>query len=261
MILVSPLVGLGSAQSDWVRLAAELGVPSVLPVASWDNLTNKGVLKEIARTDAGLERGPGSGGDRAARRSRRSRRRDGAHTFDHWFRWEPSTEREEFAAQVGLPPGPYVLFACSSRFIAEDETQFVREWVERLRAAADLRLRELGVLVRPHPQNARHWRHFESAGLDAVAVWPRAGASPTHATSRRAYFDSIFHSSGVVGINTSAFIEAAIIRRPTFTLVSDAFRSTQDGTLHFSHLTGEDGEDRWSSRRPGISTSRNSARR
>ena len=118
----------------------------------------------------------------------------------------------------------------------------MREWVERLRAAADLRLRELGVLVRPHPQNARHWRHFESAGLDAVAVWPRAGASPTHATSRRAYFDSIFHSSGVVGINTSAFIEAAIIRRPTFTLVSDAFRSTQDGTLHFSHLTGEDGE-------------------
>ena len=47
VILVSPLVGLGSAQSDWVRLAAELGIPSVLPVASWDNLTNKGVLKEI----------------------------------------------------------------------------------------------------------------------------------------------------------------------------------------------------------------------
>jgi hypothetical protein len=242
VVLVSPLVGLGSAQSDWVRLAAELGIPSVLPVASWDNLTNKGVLKEIprqtlvwneaqAREAVELQGVPA---DRVVV--------TGAHSFDHWFGWEASTEPDEFAAQVGLPRGPYLLFACSSRFIAEDETDFVREWVERLRAAADPRLRELGVLVRPHPQNARHWTRFESAGLDGVAVWPRAGASPTHAVSRRIYFDSIFHSSGVVGINTSVFIESAIIRRPTFTLVSDAFRPTQDGTLHFAHLTGENDE-------------------
>jgi hypothetical protein len=156
VVLVSPLVGLGSAQSDWVRLAAELGIPSVLPVASWDNLTNKGVLKEIprqtlvwneaqAREATELQGVPA---DRVVV--------TGAHSFDHWFGWRPSTAPDEFTAQVGLPAGPFLLFACSSRFIAEDETHFVREWVERLRSSEDERLRELGVLVRPHPQNARH---------------------------------------------------------------------------------------------------------
>jgi len=237
VVLVSPLVGLGSAQSDWVRLAAELGIPSVLPVASWDNLTNKGVLKSIpqqvivwndvqAREAVELHGVPAS-----------LIVVTGAHTFDHWFSWQPSTDPAAFAQAVGLPSGPFILFACSSRFIAEDETRFVRDWVGRLRASPDPILRELGVLVRPHPQNARHWLDFELPGDGRLTVWPRAGASPTATESRAAFFDSIHHSSGVVGISTSVFIEAAIVGRPTFTLLSETFRSTQEGTLHFKYLT------------------------
>lgn len=239
VVLVSPLVGLGSAQSDWVRLAAELGVPSVLPVASWDNLTNKGVLKSIPEqvivwNDAQAREAIELHGVPASQIVV-----TGAHTFDHWFTWAPSSDPAGFARTVGLPPGPFVLFACSSRFIAEDETRFVRDWVDRLRAAPDPILRDLGVLVRPHPQNARHWQDFELPDDSRFAVWPRAGSSPTAAESRTAFFDSIHHSSGVVGISTSVFIEAAIVGRPTFTILTDSFRSTQEGTLHFKHLTGD----------------------
>ncbi len=238
VVLVSPLVGLGSAQSDWVRLAAELGVPSVLPVASWDNLTNKGVLKAIPQTvivwnEAQAREANELHGVPAAQIAI-----TGAHTFDHWFTWASGSEPAAFARLVGLPPGPYFLFACSSRFIAEDETRFVAEWIRRLRASDDPLLREVGVLVRPHPQNARYWDRFEAPDEGRTVVWPRQGASPTAKGSRDARFDSIQHSAGVVGISTSVFIEAAIVGRPTFTLVSDAYRSTQEGTLHFAHLTG-----------------------
>jgi hypothetical protein len=42
-----------------------------------------------------------------------------------------------------------------------------------------------------------------------------------------------------VGINTTALVDSAIVRRPVFTIVNDQFRSTQTGTLHFSYLARE----------------------
>ena len=49
------------------------------------------------------------------------------------------------------------------------------------------------------------------AGFDNVAVWPPAGAQPDAGKARADFFDSLFHSAAVVGINTSALIEAAIL--------------------------------------------------
>ena len=101
-------------------------------------------------------------------------------------------------------------------------------------------MRELGVLVRPHPQNAAGWAAFEPPD-ERVAIWPRAGASPTDEAKRADYFDTLHHAEGVFGINTSALVEASVLRRPSFTLVTDAFRGRQEGTLHFAHLAGAGG--------------------
>ena len=50
----------------------------------------------------------------------------GAQAYDHWFAIRPSTTREEFCARVGLPPDrPYLLYLCSSPFIAPREVEFV----------------------------------------------------------------------------------------------------------------------------------------
>ena len=57
--------------------------------------------------------------------------------------------------------------------------------------------------------------------------------------SRDHYFDSIFHAAAVVGINTSAQIEAAIVDRPVHTILADEFRRTQLDTLHFPYLMAE----------------------
>ena len=92
------------------------------------------------------------------------------------------------------------------------------------------------MLIRPHPQNADQWQDVDLGDAGPVAVWPRAGAAPTDAKRRADYFDSIYHSAGVVGVNTTAEIESAIVGRPVFTLLAPDFHETQAGTPHFEHL-------------------------
>jgi hypothetical protein len=241
-VLVTPVVGLGSHQVDYLRAAARAGVPTIFPVASWDNLTNKGVLKHAPTATLVWNE---LQADEATRLHGLPPERvvvTGAHTFDHWFEWQPGTSPDEFRALTGLPAGrPFVLYVCSSEFVAPGEVGFVREWVEQLRASDRPQLAGLGVLVRPHPQNAGVWvgEAFEAEG---AAVWPRGGAVPTDASRKRGYFDSLFHCSAVVGINTSALVEAAIVGRPTLAPIDPRFEHAQEGTLHFGHLDAGLGE-------------------
>ena len=236
VLIVTPLIEPGSPQVDYVRSARAQGIPTALCVASWDNLTNKGLIHEpvdlVAVWNDAMKdeavRFHGVPPDRVAV--------TGAAAFDHWFDWRPSTTRETFCARVGLRADlPYLLYLCSSRFVAPDEVPFVRRWVDKIRGSTGA-LREAGVLVRPHPQNAEQWRDVDF-GLSAnVAVWPRSGAAPADTVTRNEYFDSIYHSAAVVGVNTTAQIETAIVGRPVLTVLAPEFRKTQEGTLHFRHL-------------------------
>ena len=237
-VLVTPLVELGEPQTDYLRAARSAGVPTGLCVASWDNLTNKGSIPEIPDlvavwNDAQRREAVGLHGVPAARVVA-----TGAPTYDQWFAWEPSRDRASFLGRVGLPEErPVILYLCSSEFIAPDEAGFVRRWLAALRARPEPELREAAVLVRPHPQNAAQWRDADLDALGAVTVWPPAGADPVDAASRRDYFDSIHFSAAVVGVNTSALIETAIVGRPVLTQLAPEFRDTQGGTLHFAHLS------------------------
>src|SRR5262245_46576113 len=47
LVLVTPLIELGSQQVDYVKCARRLGIRSALCVASWDNLTSKGLVRVI----------------------------------------------------------------------------------------------------------------------------------------------------------------------------------------------------------------------
>ena len=126
----------------------------------------------------------------------------------------------------------------SSPFVAPEEVAFVRRWIDGLREHGGL-LAEAGILVRPHPLNGRQWA---AATLDGpqVSIWPRGGEAPQDESARDNYFDSIYHAAAVVGINTTAQIESAILGRPVHTLLAEEFRKTQVGTLHFHHLQDEE---------------------
>jgi hypothetical protein len=242
LVLVTPLVELGSQQVDYVKSARRLGVRSALSVASWDNLTSKGLVRvlpdhlivwnEAQRREADALHGVPP--DRVFA--------TGAQLFDGWFTTQPSRSSEEFCREVGLDPGqPFVLYVGSSSFIAPEEVPFVERWLSRLRRAPSAALRTIGVVVRPHPANSRQWRAFEPSAFGQVSLWPPVGADPNGPQGRRDYADSLWHCAAVVGINTSAQIEAAIVGRPVFTIRDAAFAHAQDGTLHFRHLAGPGG--------------------
>ena len=97
------------------------------------------------------------------------------------------------------------------------------------------------MLVRPHPYNGQAWRAQDFDGLDGVAVWPRGGYDPIDEANRIGLFDSLHYCDAVVGINTSAMIEAAIVGRPVLAIETPEFAGSQDGTLHYRHLLPENG--------------------
>jgi hypothetical protein len=54
-------------------------------------------------------------------------------------------------------------------------------------------------------------------------------------------YDALYHSIAVVGLNTSAQIEAGILGKPVLTLLAPGFEAGQQGTLHFRYLLREEG--------------------
>jgi hypothetical protein len=161
----------------------------------------------------------------------------GAQCYDRLFAHHPSISREEFFRKVGFTEeGDYLLYLCSSKFIAPNEVDFIKKWIIRLRSSDDPALQKIGVLIRPHPQNAKQWQDIDLSDHGQVTVYPQEGANPIRRNTFDDYFDSIYYSIATVGINTSAMIESGILNKPVFTILSPQFRNTQTGTLHFSHL-------------------------
>jgi hypothetical protein len=242
VIVISPLLSVGSRQPDYLKSAQALGVPTMVAVASWDNLSSKSLIRflpdmvtvwnDTQRREA-IEL-HGVPGERVVV--------TGAQNFDPWFAWTP-TPRADFLARAGLPADrPFILYTCSSLFQASiTEAQFVGRWVRALRGSADPALREAAVLIRPHPKRNEEWAGAELDGLTHVVRWPATGVMPVDAAAKGDYFDSLYHSAAVVGLNTSAMLEAGIVGRPVHALRVPEFAGSQDGTLHFRYLTDVEG--------------------
>jgi hypothetical protein len=228
-----------SVQADYVRAAKRLGLHTAYPVFSWDNLTNKGLVHELPEVVLVWNDLQADEAVELHAIPPEQVRVLGAWSYDHWFEWSPSRDRESFCREVGLRADrPIVLYVCSSGFVARDEVAFVRRWLAALRKSEGS-LAEAGVVVRPHPRNSAQWAGVSLDDAQAI-VWPPLGEEPLEVVSRQNYFDSIYHAAAVVGINTSAQIESAIVGRPVHTVLADEFRETQQGTLHFRYLQADE---------------------
>ncbi len=236
-VLVTPLVDIGSDQVEYIKASKALGIRSGLCVHSWDNLTNKGLIRIVPDrvfvwNDTQKREAVTMHGARPEQVIA-----TGAPVYDQWFARRPSTTREEFCRKVGLPADkPFLLYLCSSQFIAPDESEFIDKWVRAVRSAPDPRVRQLGILIRPHPENVQPWQRFDFSELKDVVLWPRGGANPVDQGSKNDYFDSMYHAAAAVGINTSAQIESGIVGRPVFSVRVPEYAGTQEGTLHFHYL-------------------------
>jgi hypothetical protein len=235
VVLFTPYLGLRSIQPEFLRAAQALGLRTAICVRSWDNLSSKSVVRPvpdrlfvwngIQREEAASLHGIPA--ERVAV--------TGAQCFDDWFGWQPRP-REAFAARAELDPSrPFVLYVCGSPWTGQTEVDFVRRWIEAIRARPGP-ASEAAVLVRPHPKRPEAWKAVDLSRLDGVVVFPGEGRPPVDEESKADYFDSIYHSSAVVGLNTSAMIEAAIVGRPVLTVLDPQYEQVQAGTLHFRYL-------------------------
>jgi hypothetical protein len=236
VVVLTSLTYSRSQQLDLLRAARSLGIPVVAAIMSWDHLSSKALLhvapdlvlvwNDVQRQEA-IEM-HGLRADRIAV--------TGAQCYDQWFDRTPARSREAFCQAMGLRADrPFVLWVHSalSPTPVPPEPVLVQRWIEALRASADGRLRDVGVLVRPHPERMKEWGGIDLSGYDNVAF---AGGNPIDAERKHDYFDSLYYSGAVVGLVTTAFVEAAVVGRPVLTITLPEYRQHQEEMIHFRYL-------------------------
>ena len=149
-----------------------------------------------------------------------------------------SAAREAFCRAMGLRADrPFVLWVHSALSPTPEppEPQLVARWIDALRA-------------QPGPAAARAGRAGAPASRAAEGVGghrprrlrqrgvprPEPDRSRLHATTTSTRCTT---AAAVVGLVTSAFLEAAIVGRPVLTFTLPEYRMHQDEMIHFRYLT------------------------
>jgi hypothetical protein len=247
-LVLSPMVGIGFTQADFVKSARALGIPSGMLVFSWDNLSNKGLIHEmpdrvLVWNDIQLRE--------AIKLHKCPEGRiviTGAPRFDEFFEMQPASTRAEFCQLAGLDPArPIITYLGSSKFVAAAEQAFVTRWIAAIRGSSDPALAGASLVIRPHPAGEKNWHADNSTDVRWPKVGEKATVSRPFGDDRAVVmnspmqnadvvlYDTVHHSAAIVGLNTSAEIEAAIVGRPVFTIL-DSNAKGQQGTLHFHYL-------------------------
>ena len=184
-LLASPVIEFASSQVEYLKARGRSASPPASAVASWDNLTGKGLLRfvpdrvfvwnEVQRQSS--RRCTGSRHDRVVL--------TGAQRFDDWFERRPTRPRADFAAEgrprsgEALRPVPLLLPVHRTgrgRASSAAGLAAVR--------AAESPASQVGLLVRPHPQNGRpvggrlRWPTRQLGRLAAARRAARRGRGP-----------------------------------------------------------------------------------
>ena len=236
-VLVTPLVHQRAHQTEVVKAARALGIPSGFLVYSLDNLSNKGRVHVAP--------------DRTFTWNEAQRREavelhgldpdsvvvTGAARWDEFFDHQPSVDRDEFCRRHGFDSArPIVLYVESTVGICPDETPVVERWLDALRAAPPP-VGDANVLIRPHPGTSEYghvWERWQTPHERVSIV-----QNPRPAD--QGLFDNLYHAAAVVGLNTSAQIEASMLEKPTYTFAAGDLAPGQRGTRHFYYLLREHG--------------------
>ena len=239
VVLLASVTAWRLPEIDHLRAARSLGTRTGVCVFSWDHLSSKALLRSVP--------------DRILLWNETQKREavqwhgmpeariavTGAQCYDQWFDRAPSRDRASFCRAIGLSAEhPILLYVCSVMTPNPHESRFVLRWIEEIRQSPDPRLRDAGILVRPHPERMDEW---DNVSLESFGNAVLYGRNPVSPDTQADYFDSLYHGHAVVGLVTSAFLEAAIVGRPVHTLLLPEFEMYQEGVQHFRYLVDVEG--------------------
>lgn len=242
ILIAIPLISGDSREGEYVQAAKGIGIPTVFSMFSWDNITTKGTFhsspdfyivwnEALAKELVELHGIP-----------REQIYITGAQRFDRLIDTVNGyiLPREDFCRAVGLDADrKYILYVCSTFILNEQLKKSLDEDVLILEITRDLERHEetkgVQILVRPHPQNLTVIPALLAAGGKNISVFPNPGEFPDTEEKRQMFYNSIFHSFAVVGVNTTAFLEAAALDKPCITVIDEVSSETQQ-LPHFHHL-------------------------
>lgn len=243
-VIVTPLVNIASREIDLVKAAKLKKIPTLLATASWDNLTNK--RKILTQPDNVAVWNQAMADEARTLHGVPSHKIwiTGAAPFDGWFNQQPSRDKETFCSLLQFDiEKPIIVYLCSSYSIAgESENDIIRQWSNALISSSDEKLMHANVLIRPHPMALKCWHELmlqENHSIGKIwgtKIWPLNVKHPTTKQSRADFFDTLYYADAIVGLNTSAMIEAAILGKPVLTFLGHDATLSQTGNIHFNHL-------------------------
>lgn len=239
VVVASPVnMPYSSADLEYLKAAKSIGIPSALPVFSWDNLTTKGLIHIAPDVLLVWNQRQVSEAWKHHQISKKLIKVCGAFLFDFWFdNLGPSQTREAFCKKWSLPVNkPILCYLETSNSLTGDERWLVKELSFNLKNSHDLRLKTTQIIVRPHPFKS----YFDNFKLPNVYVIPERGTWPKDRESIQLYFDTLYFSFAVFGVNTSGFIDAVCCDKPIVTLNLKEYEKTQVETEHFRHLVEND---------------------
>ena len=236
LIVVTPLIGLvASSQIDVLRSAIRRGIATAVMVWSWDHLSSKALIRDVP--DALLVWNDVQKREAMSMHAVPEARIvvTGAQCCDRWFGRVPTRSRTEFLRHAGLADQrPYVLWAGSALLPGTPpEPGIFLRWASHLRRSSNPHVRDVPILLRPHPARAAEWAGCDWRSVGNIALF---GGPPVDEQGRDDYFESVYYSAGVVGITTTAFLDAAVVGRPVMSFYDDDLIPEHEASLHFQYL-------------------------
>ena len=236
VVVVSPSNLRFAEETEYLKAAKALGIPTALPVLSWDNLSTKGLIH--LPPDA-LLAWNGMHAEEAEAIHDIPRDRivvTGAPFLDKWFSARSEEEDgRELARQTEIDLSrPFVLYLGSSANIASDESGLVRGLAKALRESDDPRLRGMTVLARPHGANQGPFKNMDEPN---VQVWLRDQLLPDTEEGLAAFSAAIRRAVAVIGLNTTGMVDAVLADRPVIALLPEEYRQANASqAVHFKLL-------------------------
>lgn len=239
VLIASRLTLFGCDNVDFIKCARKNNIPSILLVASWDNLTNKGYIKIVPDKVIVWNKHQALEAVNLHDVSEADIEVTGTATFDDCFKYAEiysnsiKSRKSKFSQK-----SPYLLYVGSSSAIIEDEVKFVKIWIHKVRSYGG-GFENIPIVIRPHPTRWTQFTKFDFQNFSHVKVVPDGKFESILEKDRKFYFGQIAEASAVIGINTSAFLEAAILKTPCFTIIPEnmpEISSGSSGTLHFELL-------------------------
>ena len=222
VVVATPCNHRFSNEIEYIKAAKSLGIPTVIITLSWDNLTTKGLFHVVPDVLCVWSESQKKEAMEIHGIPEKNIVITGSPFFDKWIQPNFIDDEVSFKNNVGIHYAKrYCLYLGSSSKIAENETWLINHLKEVL---------DIDIVARPHPANKRHFKDLP------VTVFPENPKLPETYWEKKELYNSIYHSEFVIGVNTSAMIDAIMIGKPCIALMSKEYEDTQENATHFKHM-------------------------